>query len=106
MNPGDLRHKIVFEKLNDDTEEWASFYTCHAKVNIASGREYFSSGAEQSESSTIFTVRYCKSLEAIGLNAQAYRIKFRSGIYDIQVVDNFMYMNQILNIKAVGKLER
>lgn len=92
--------------LNEETEEWADYYTCSAKINIAGGNEYLRGGAEQSVSSTIFIIRYCQKLKGLHLNTQSYRIKFRGAVYDIQDVDNFMFRNESLKIKAVGRIER
>ncbi|MGX7745691.1 phage head closure protein [Rhodopseudomonas parapalustris] len=105
MNPGELRHKIKFEFVDIDTEIWSEYYSCYAKVNAAGGKEYFSSGAEQSTNAVIFTVRYCNALKNIYLNTQSYRIKFQGAIYDISDVDNYMFQNQFLKIKAVGRHE-
>lgn len=106
MNPGELRHRISFQVLNEETEEWTDYYACPAKVNIAGGNEYLRSGTEQSVSSTIFIIRYCPKFKDLYLNTQSYRIKFRGAIYDIQDVDNFMFRNESLKIKAVGRIER
>lgn len=106
MSIGDMRHRINFEILDEDTEAWNDYYNCFAKANIAGGNEYLGSGAEQSTSSTIFTIRYCEKLKDLYLNTQSYRIKFRGAIYDIQEVDNYMFRNETLRIKAVGRGER
>ena len=105
MNPGEFRNKITFQLINEDTEEWNDYYSCSAKVNISSGNEHLGAGAEQSTSSTLFVVRYCKKLNDLHLNTQLYRIKFRGAVYDIQDVDNFMFRKETLKIRAVGKLE-
>lgn len=99
---GRLDKRITIQKLNDN-EDWEDYYSCAASKNTASGREYFSSGAEQSANSVIFTIRYCKKLGDIELETQIYRIIFKNGIYDIESVDNYMSNNEKLIIKAVGK---
>jgi len=98
--------KRILVQIIDEDEEWIDHHTCFANVNIASGKEYFGSGAEQSISSTIFEVRYCQKLKDIYLDTQSYRIKFRGGIYDIQDVDNYMFNNESLKFRTVGRIER
>lgn len=105
MNPGELRHRITFQRLND-SEEWIDYYNCYAKVNTEGGREYLGSSAEQSVSNTVFTIRYCKMLKDLYLNSQLYRIKFNKAVFDIKFVDNYMFKNQYLNIKAIGRASR
>lgn len=102
MNAGELRHKIIIQK-RDNTNKWNDYYTCHAKVNIAGGNEYFGSGAEQSTSSIIFEVRYAKILADMLCHTQVYRILFSDCIFDVQDTDNYMFSNQSLKIKAVGR---
>lgn len=103
MNPGDLRHKIIFEKMDIETEIWTPYYQCFAKVNTSGGNKYLGGGAEQSSSDTVFTVRYCNILKDIYLNTQIYRILFEDGIFDVKAVDDYMFSHQYLNIKTVGK---
>lgn len=102
---GRLDKRILFQIL-DEAEEWIDYYSCFANANIASGKEYFGSGTEQSTNSTIFTVRYCAKLKDLYLNTQSYRIKFNGAIFDINEVDNYMFQNEKLIIKAVGRNER
>lgn len=104
MNPGELRHRIVFEKMDADTEEWSQYYSCKAKINTSGGNEYLAGGAERSSSDAVFTVRYCNDLKDIYLDTQSYRILFRNGVFDVKVVDNYMFLNLYLNIRATGKV--
>jgi len=103
LKTGELRSRVEFQILDEGTEEWSEHFKCSAKINIAGGKEYFGSGSEQSVNNTIFTVRYCSELKDVYLNTQLYRIKFRNAIYDIQEVDNYMFKNESLKIKAVGR---
>ena len=102
----EMRNRILFQKLDEDTEEWNDYYTCFSKVNNSGGNEFFSSRTEQSTNSVIFTVWYCAKLKDLYLKTQLYRIKFDGAIFDIQDVDNYMFKNETLKIKAVGKSDR
>ncbi|MDP4174136.1 MAG: head-tail adaptor protein [Bacteroidota bacterium] len=107
MSIGGKRHRIIFEKLDESTETWNYYYECFSKVNVAGGSEYLIGGAEQSKSITLFEVWYCEKLKELQFDTQCYRIKFRGAIFDIQPpVDNYMFRNVSLKIKAVGRLER
>lgn len=103
MNPGELRHRITFEKMDVDTEEWSEYYSCKAKVNTYGGNKYLAGGAEQSTGSSVFTMRYCIALKSVYLNTQLYRILFEGAIFDVKAVDDYMSLHKYLNIKAVGK---
>lgn len=106
MKSGEMNHRINFEKLNTDTEEWGNHYQCWSKVNIAGGNEYFAGRTEHSNGSVIFEVRYCDKLKDLYLKTQKYRIRFGGVVYDIQDVDNYMFKNTTLKIKAVGRGDR
>lgn len=106
MNPGELRHRIVFEKMDKDTEIWSPYFSCHAKINTSGGNKYLAGGAEQSSSDTVFTTRYYNALKDMYLNTQLYRILFEYGTFDVKAVDDYMFLHRYLNIKAVGKETR
>lgn len=106
MNPGELKHKIVIEKMDEETEVWSEYYSCRAKVNTSGGNEYLAGGAERSSSDVDFRVRYCTALENMYLNTQIYRILFRNGVFNAKVVDNFKFKNLYLDIRATGKAVR
>ena len=106
MKPGQLRHRVIFEKMDENTEEWDTYYSCSAKVNPSGGNEYLAGGAERSSSDVVFTVRYCNALKNIYLDTQSYRILFENGVFDVKVVDDYMFLHTYLNIKATGKVAR
>lgn len=106
MDIGELRHRITFEKMDVDTEEWSEYYKCFAKSNPSGGNKYFMGNVEQSNSDTTFTVRYCNVLKDIYLNTQIYRIKFENGTFDVKAADDYMFLHKYLNIKTVGKETR
>ena len=106
MNPGELRYKVIFQKMDIETEVWSLYYSCYAKINTAGGSKYFMANVEQSSGNTVFTVRYCDALKGIYLNAQIYRILFEDGTFDVKAVDDYMFSHTYLNIKTVGKETR
>ena len=103
MEAGKLRHSITIQVM-DANETWSDLVTCQAQVNGLSGNEYWAASAEQAQNTVDFTVRYSADLSC--LVPQSTRIMFRSNRYDVQSIDNFMYQNRSLKLKAVIKYGR
>ena len=98
MEAGKLRHTITIQVMSAD-ELWADLLTCQAQVNGLSGSEYWAASAEQAQNNVDFTVRYTPLLS--GLLPQTTRILFRGLRYDVQSIDNFMYQDRSLKLRAV-----
>ena len=98
MEAGKLRHKITIQVMNED-ELWAHLLTCQAQVNCLSGSEYWAASAEQAQNSVDFIVRYTPLLS--DLLPQTTRILFRGLHYDVKSIDNFMYQDRSLKLRAV-----
>lgn len=105
MNAGELRHPILIQKIDPETEKWRDYFHCRAKANTSSGQEYAAAGTELSSSDVIFTVRYCAELADLFLRTQYYRILFIGAVFDIQKVDDYMFRHQYLSIKAKGRMQ-
>jgi len=98
MEAGKLRHTITIQVMSAD-ELWADLLTCQAQVNGLSGSEYWAASAEQAQNNVDFTVRYTPLLS--DLLPQTTRILFRGLRYDVQSIDNFMYQDRSLKLRAV-----
>lgn len=98
MEAGKLRHKIIIQIMNEE-ELWVDLLTCQAQVNGLSGSEYWAASAEQAQTSVDFILRYSPLLS--DLLPQTTRILFRGHSYDVKSVDNFMYQNRSLKLRAV-----
>ena len=98
MEAGKLRHKITIQ-IMDTEEAWSDLVTCNTQVNGLSGSEYWAASAEQALDTVDFVVRYTPGLA--GLIPQTTRILFRGNRYDVKNIDNFMYQNRSLKIRAV-----
>ena len=103
MNPGELRHRITFQKLTTTTnengfeiEEWTDVKTVWASITNLHGREYYEAAAVQAENTVKFTVRYIKDLDT------SMRILFKDKEYNITSIDNIKYENKLMEIKAMG----
>lgn len=98
MEAGKLRHCIIIQVM-DTNETWSDQVTCQAQVNGLSGNEYWAASAEQAQNSVDFVIRFTSTLAA--LVPQTTRILFRGDRYDVQSIDNFMYQNRSLKLRAV-----
>ncbi len=106
----EMREKINIQKLElvvDDTgnhkNKWTDYFKCHAYVNNLSGREYYQAAQVNAQDEIYFVVRYCSELKDI--DCEHYRIVFRNQQYNITFVDNVMYKNQTIKLRA-GKVKR
>lgn len=80
---------ILIQKLDEDTEKWNYYYSTHANVNKASGKEYFNAKTNISSSAYNFKVRYCEKLKELLFNTEIYRVVYESRCYDIKNVDRY-----------------
>ena len=91
---------IRIQKRNETTEKWEDLYSLHAKVNKSNGSEYLNAGANQSQSTRVFEVRYFKLLEDIDAKRGLYRIVYRDRFYNITDYDD--YQEQHKTVKLLG----
>nr|DAE10101.1 MAG TPA: putative head tail adaptor [Siphoviridae sp. ctGuJ10] len=105
INSLNINKPIIIELL-DDNEEWKEYYKCRAHVQFIGGNENISSGAEQSNTETLFAIRYCKKASQIEFDTQSYRIRFNGAIFDLTSCDNDGYRNVLIVMKGKGQRER
>lgn len=109
---------IVIQKLNSDLETWEDFYltekaekdknpAIHARVNKASGKEYFNARVDITNNTFNFYIRWCKKLQDIIFDTASYRVIYLNRIFDIKNVDNYMLNNNELTIvgESVGEYQ-
>lgn len=96
-----LNHKIQVQKLNENTNLYEDYYSCHANVNKTGGNEYLIAGAVSSKNKFTFVVRYCKELKNLQFDTQSYRIVFNNIVFNILDADDFMQRHQ--TIKIIGE---
>ena len=95
---------ITLIKYDENTGEWKDIAPIlHARVNKASGSEYWSSGAYQSKATLSFEVRYSPMVASICLNTQIYRIRYNGHEYDIEDVDDYQQMHRTLKLMGVAR---
>lgn len=93
---------ITIQKIDEDTELWSDLWDLHARVNKTTGSEYVEAGANRSQSTKTFELRYFNGLEAIDYNRGLYRIKYRGYTYNILDYDDYMETHINVKIKAVS----
>ncbi len=102
-----LNKKIIIQKFETITstngfeeEKWVDWETVWASKNNLSGKEYFAAKQFNEEKTVKFEVRYQKKLEE-EMDSINYRIIHDGKIYNITYIDNYMYKNEWLVIKAL-----
>ena len=106
MNASMLKNKITIQKkaaVADDirriSEVWSAFMAVHAYANRLSGQELIVAAADGQQDTVTCSVRYCGALA--DLNSNDFRIVFMGRIFNILTVDNVMFLNKELKIRAV-----
>ena len=84
--------------------EWIEYFSCHAYVNNLSGSEYYEAAKTNTQNEVYFIVRYCSELKDI--DCEHYRIIFEGVPYNISFVDNVMYENKTLKLRAAKEPRR
>ena len=109
MHIGDLRYRIVIQKLTIvtdddgfDEEVWADIQTVWASKKNLEGREFWTAKAVQSENTVEFGIRYAKYVEEI--DSRTHRITHGTRTYNISFVDNEKYRNTFVIIKTLELL--
>ena len=94
INPGELRHRITIQKLNNSQNEYGEvselqedILNVRAGIYPISGKEFFAAETVNSEISHKVKIRY---IEGIMPNM---RIKFNNRIFSIESVINFQERN-------------
>jgi SPP1 family predicted phage head-tail adaptor len=99
INPGELRHKIIFQKLEntqnnygEPTEIWSEVFTTKAAIYPISGKEFYAAETVNSEVSHKVNIRYKKGL------SPNMRVKFGERLFSIISIINFQERNVELQI--------
>ncbi|MEG1620838.1 MAG: phage head closure protein [Oscillospiraceae bacterium] len=101
---GKMRHKIAIQRQSQKENEygissiiWADICSIWANVDNLYGKEYWNAKEYSAENALTFVIRYsaCKDLQL------SDRIKFGGKLYNILSIDNILYRNEVLKIKAI-----
>ena len=93
---------IVIQKIDQETELWSDLWPLHARINKTTGSEYVEAGADRSQSTKTFEVRYFAGIEDIDFNRGLYRILYRGYMFNIVDYDDYMESHQVVKLKAVS----
>ncbi len=107
MQAGDLRHRIEIQRIIKRREadksirtEYQTIKTVWAKVNGLYGREWWEARKYGAEGTVEFTIRYGAMKDLTVKD----RILFRGTLYNIVSVDNTLFRDNFLKIKATADL--
>ena len=104
MNIGMLKHKITIQRYAEyedehhiSKEDWIDLKTVWCSMNNLYGKEYWEAKQYGAENTVEFIIRYsaCKDLSVKD------RLKKDDKLFNITSINNVMYRNQVLKIKAV-----
>lgn len=93
-----MRSEISEDENGNHKLKWNDFFSCFAYVNNLSGSEYYEAAKTDTQNEIYFIVRYCSELKNI--DCEHYRIIFEDVPYNITFVDNVMYQNRTLKLRA------
>jgi SPP1 family predicted phage head-tail adaptor len=102
MSIGEMKHRITLQKLTThisengfETEGYQNIKTVWAKVSNLKGKEYFEAAAIQKEKTVKFTFRAGVEID------ESMRILFQGRCYNIAFIDNILYENKYIEVKAM-----
>ena len=102
MKIGEFKHRIIIVKPVIETNEngfevetYETYKTLWAKAINLHGKEYFEAAAIQKEKTLKFTFRLLKDID------ENMKIEFNNKLYDINFIDNILYENKYMEIKAM-----
>ena len=100
-----LKKRITIQKnsLKKDENgnhilEWRDYYNCFAYVNNLSGSEYYEAARTNRQNDLYFVIRYSSEVKKI--DSEHYRIVLDEEIYNITFVDNVLYKNETIKLRA------
>lgn len=103
MNIGRLNKRITIQRSIDgddehgiSREQWIDLKNVWSAINNLHGKEYWEAKKYEAENTVEFIIRYlaCKDLSVKD------RIQYNGKLYNIISIDNVLYKNETLKIKA------
>ena len=103
MNPGELNKRITIQRCTDyeddnniNKQKWEDMITIWSSMNNLQGKEFWEAKKYKAENTVEFVIRY-SSCPDISIKD---RIKHKNLLYNIFSIDNVLYKNEVLKIKA------
>lgn len=105
MDIGKMNQRVTIQRNTEiqdengfDKVDWVDLKTVWCSVNNLYGKEYWEAKRYDAENTVEFVIRHgaCKDLRMDD------RLVFRGVIYNITSIDNVMYGNNVIKIKAEG----
>ena len=92
MNPGDLRHRVTFQRQDLELEVWNDVCTCWANIRPLAGKEFYEAETINSDLTHRIRLRYRKDI------TPDMRAVYRGRIFSIQSVINDYEKNVSLQL--------
>lgn len=92
------KNKVIKDENANHVMKWCDYYECYSYVNNLSGSEYYEAKKTNTQNDVIFSIRY--SSETKDIDSKSFRVIFRGVPYNITFVDNVMYKNQTIKLRA------
>lgn len=92
------KNTIVIDDIGNHKNAWEECYSCHATVSGENGSENSVAGTTVENADLAFTVRYCKTVDAI--TTDGYRIIFGGDIYNIVSIDHMNYKRKSIKFRC------
>lgn len=91
---------IEIQICDEETEEWQTYTKVMARINSARVGESYGHGAESSNNSLTFEVRYLPVLERIRFETGRFRIIYMKHAFNITGYDDYFEEHQRIRFTA------
>lgn len=107
MNPGDMRHRITFQRLVETANEVGEtvqgledYATVWASIEPTTGREYYEAQKIQPELTYKITIRYLKGI------TPGMTIKYKDRVFQITSIINPQERNERFEVMCTEKVSK
>lgn len=95
------KREMITDEIGQQFEKWTEVHKFYAEVNNLYGNEYYSAKSMNEEKTLVFKCRYSRFFDSI--NTIDYRAVFNDTVLDIRQIDNMMYENNTIKIRALER---
>lgn len=90
--------EIVVDEIGNHKNTWKDYYSCFATVSGEGGTEKSLAGLIVEDSDISFTIRYCKTVEALDITK--HRVLFQGMPYNIVAIDHMNFKKKCIKLKC------
>lgn len=92
------QNEIVVDEIGNHKNTWKEYYSCFATVSGEGGSEKSIAGLIVEDSDISFTIRYCKTVEALDITK--HRVLFQGMPYNIVTIDHMNFKKKSIKLKC------